>query len=341
MDIASTVYAPPRAATPWRLEELFAPAALRLYGHGRNALASALTLAGCAGGKVLLPSFICRDLIASVVAAGAEPVFYGVGPNLAPDEDSDLWPEAKAVVAVDYFGFPQDLATFETYALRCGAVVVEDAAHSLFSRDSAGRLLGSRAPLGILSLRKSLPLPNGGALVAADSTLAARLPAQLAFVPATGRKAKMKAVARPLLTLVGAVGAHAGLTALRALRGDASGHVAPDPESERVLPEPAGPCVELDRPLVCADPGIEASRRRALWTLCDGIARRAGFVPVFASLPEGTVPYAYAFRGGLDAARSLYAAEGLTVLPWPDLPLALADSAPAHHRDVGLVHFLW
>jgi hypothetical protein len=341
MDLAATVYSPPRAKSPWTLGALFAPAALRLYGHGRNALAEALKLAGVAGGRVLLPAFICRDLLSAVAAAGAEPAFFETNPDLSP-VDPQRWPEARAVIAVDYFGFPQDLAPFEAYARRRGAVLIEDAAHGLFSRDTAGRLLGSRAPLGVLSLRKSLALPNGGALVAGDAALAARLPAQLPFEPVPGRRPALKAAARPLLALAGARATHAALTGLRSLRGDASGHVGPEPDSERVLPAPAAPCPELERPLVCADPAVEASRRRALWSLCDGLARRAGLKPVFAALPDGVVPYAYAFRAGeLGAARAPFAAEGLTTLPWPDLPAAVAPSAPGHYRDVGLVHFLW
>lgn len=340
MDLAATVYAPPRAKAPWSVSELFAPSSVRFYGHGRNALAEALKLAGAAGGRVLLPAFVCRDLLASVADAGAEPAFYGVTPGLAPDEEPARWPDARAVLAVDYFGFPQDLAPFSVYARRSGAVVIEDAAHALFSRDSSGRLLGTRAPLGILSLRKSLPLPNGGALLANDAAYAAKLPAQLPFEPVPGRRPTLKAAARPFMAFAGARATHAALTSLRALRGDASGRVACDDDSERVLPA-AAPCPELKRPLTCADPAIESSRRRALWAHCDGLARRAGLSPVFSALPEGVVPYGYAFRTkDLAAARALFAAEGLTVLPWPDLPSALS-SAPAHYRDVALVHFLW
>lgn len=342
MDLSATVYCPPRAKAPWRLEDLFKPAALRLYGHGRRALAEALLLSGAAGGRVLLPSFICRDLLASVAAAGAKPAFYGVKTDLTPDEPPERWPDAHAVLAVDYFGFPQDLSPFEAYARRCGAVLIEDAAHALFSRDAAGRPLGARAPLGILSLRKSLPLPNGGALIVSDADLAAKLPPQTPFAAPGSRRQALKASLRPLLSLAGARAAHAGLSVLRALRGDASGHVAPDCDSETALPGPAAPCSQLSRPLVCADPAVEASRRRALWSLCDALARRAGLSPVFASLPEGVVPYAYAFRTkDLAAARALFAAEGLTALPWPDLPAALSASAPEHHRDVALAHFLW
>jgi hypothetical protein len=341
MNLADTIYAPPRAKAPWNVSDLYAPAAVRLYGHGRNALTEALKLSGAAGSRVLLPAFICQDLLASVAAAGAEPAFYCVGPDLAPEEDPSRWPDARAVLAVDYFGFPQKLSPFAAYALRCNAVVIEDAAHALFSRDGTGRLLGTRAPLGILSLRKSLPLPNGGALLASDAVFAAKLPPQTAYEPVPGRRPALKAAARPFLALAGAIATHAALTGLRALRGSPGGLVAADPDSETVLPAGA-PCPELERPLTCADPAIEASRRRALWSLCDGLARRAGLTPVFASLPDGVVPYGYAFRADdFDKARAAFAAEGLTALPWPYLPSALAASAPAHHKNVGLAHFLW
>lgn len=342
MNLTSTVYFPPRAKTPWRLEDLWAPGtAARFYGHGRNALAEALKLCEVSGGKVLLPSFICRDLLSSVAAAGAKPVFYGVGPSLSTSEDPSRWPEARAVVAVDYFGFPQDLAPFEAYARLRGAVLIEDAAHALLSRDSRGRLLGTRAPLGILSPRKSLPLPNGGALLANEPAFAARLPPQAPFQAAAERRSSLKAASRPWLALAGARAAHAGLTVLRALRGSSSGHREATPDSELVLPEPAAPCPQLAGALACADADIEVSRRRALWSLCAELARRTGLDPVFSALPAGVAPYGYPFRAeDFTAAQDLFGAEGLTALPWPDLPAA-AEPAPPHHRNVGLVHFLW
>lgn len=337
MDLTDTVYAPPKAKTPWRLEALYAPAAVRLYGYGRHALAAAFELAGARGKSVLLPEFICRDVLASVAAVGAQPVFYPVTPELTPAAPPERWPRAACVLAVDYFGFPQDLAPFEKY----GKPVIEDAAHALLSRDGKGRLLGTRAPLGALSPRKSLPLPNGGALLASGE-YAARLPPPLPTATAPGRRAALKGAARPFLALAGSRMTLAALTALRALRGDASGHVPPDPGSERALPSPAGPCPELAAPVECADPAIELSRRRALWALCRGIAHGAGLEPVFPALPEGVNPYAYAFRApDLGAARETFARAGLGVLPWPDLPEAVAANAPAHYRDVALAHFLW
>ena len=36
MGLIDTVYAPPRAKSPWRVEELYAPAASRFYGFARR-----------------------------------------------------------------------------------------------------------------------------------------------------------------------------------------------------------------------------------------------------------------------------------------------------------------
>ena len=337
MNLAATVYLPPRAKSPWRLEDLFAPASLRHYAFGRQALAEALNLAGVAGKTVLLPAFICREALAAVAAAGARPAFYGVTKDLTPEEAPDRWPDAAAVLAVDYFGWPQDLAPFEAYARRTRAVIIEDAAHALFSRDASGRLLGLRAPLGILSPRKSLPLPNGGTLVAADPDLARRLPPQSAFEPAPGRRAALKAAARPILALVGAKISRSVLSAWRTARAQTPAAAA----LEHELPKDH-PCPELGRAIVCGDPSIEVSRRRGLWTLCRDIGAEIGASSVFPALPDGVAPYAYAFRTNdpVTAARA-FAVEGLPVLPWPDLPTEIVDAAPGHYQDLFLVHFLW
>lgn len=331
--LAATVYAPPKAARPWTPADVYAPSAFRLYSHARNALAEALRLAGASGGPVLVPAFICRDLLASVAAAGARPVWLPLDAGFAPALPPDRWPDARAVLAVDFFGWPQDLSPYEAYARRTGAVVVEDAAHALFSRAADGRLLGTRAPLGVLSLRKSLPLPDGAALLA-GADYAARLPPAL---PHRAVRRLLKAAARPVLGFAGARAAHAALSAMRALRRPADA-----PGSEEDLPLPPNPCAELAKPLSCGGPAEETARRRRLWRLCDDLSRRAGIAPAFPSLPDGVVPYAYALRSSDPArAAAAFGRAGLRLLPWPDLPRAVAETAPTHYKDVFLVHFLW
>lgn len=338
-DLLATVYAPPPAAAPWRLAELYAPALARFYRYGRHALADAFRAAG--GGPVLLPGFFCREVLA---AADGPRLFYSVGPDLQPDRDTAGWPAARAVLAVDYFGFPCDLAPFRSYAKRTGAVIVEDASHALFSRDEEGRLLGTRADFGALSPRKTLPLADGGVLLVSDPARAAALPpAPGAGGPGSAR-AGLKAAARPFLAAAGARTARVLLEALRAAKGfDWRDRLGREGSEDEPLGDPA-PAAALSGPISCGDEAGERARRRALYDLCAGTAKELGLAPVFSSLPAGVVPYAFPFRAAPAAAERAYAAFrrlGLSVLPWPDLPAAVRADAPAHYRDVYLAHFLW
>ena len=128
---------------------------IRYFAYARHALVEALRLSGCGSGdRVLVPEFICRDVLGSIHSLGAEPVFYEVTPTLAP-RDLDQAQPAKAVLAVNYFGFPQDLEPFGLYSQRTGAVVIEDNAHGFLSKTEDGQLLGTRTDLGIVSIRKT------------------------------------------------------------------------------------------------------------------------------------------------------------------------------------------
>lgn len=119
------------------------------------------------GCEVLLPAFICRDVLASINHLGASAVFYQVDRSLSPLElvkrDS-----IKAVIAVNYFGFPQDLEPFISYANETGVGIVEDNAHGWLSKDSEGRLLGLRTAVGITSFRKTIRVVDGAVLHVSD-----------------------------------------------------------------------------------------------------------------------------------------------------------------------------
>jgi len=336
--LLATVYAPPRARAPWRLEQFLPGFEVRYFSFGRRALAAGLkAVLGSSPRTVLLPELICGDLLCALAAAGASPVFYRVGPDLRPAEGPERWPSAGAVLAVDYFGFPQDLSLFQAYAARTGAVLIEDNAHGLFSRDESGAFLGSRADLGLFSLRKTLPIPDGGALVFRKDDERLRALPQDAFRGPGGLRAALKSALRPLALPLGARRFHGMLSALRGARVPGAG-------SESALPSPEAPCGLLASPIAAADPETEVSRRRALYLLLESRLRLEGFEPVFASLPANTAPYAFPFRvkeADQERARRALAAQGLEPLPWPDLPCALAARAPAHHRDIRLAHFLW
>lgn len=137
---------------------------LRHFSLGRHAMKVALQLAEVkTGDSVMVPGFICRDLLAAINSLGAVPVFYEVDINLQPKNlDQSVHPQA--IIAVNYFGFAQDLAPFITFGSATGAIVIEDNAHGFLSRDSENQILGQRTTLGITSFRKTLHVVDGATL---------------------------------------------------------------------------------------------------------------------------------------------------------------------------------
>ena len=134
------------------------------YAFARHALVTALGLVRVdRGSTVLIPDFICRDVLASLSAVGAEPIFYSIGDDLQPKTNHTL-PDAEAVIAVNYFGFPADLARLRALLTSSRTAVIEDNAHGWLSADSEGAQLGSRTAVGVTSLRKSVRIPDGALL---------------------------------------------------------------------------------------------------------------------------------------------------------------------------------
>jgi hypothetical protein len=321
--------------------------AIRYFSLGRHALAAGLRALGVgAGQSILLPEYICRDLLAAVHAVGALPVFYPVALNLCPATPQENWPAASAVLAVDYFGFPQPLECFHAYCARTGAVLIEDNAHGFLSRDETGVLLGFRGDLGVLSLRKTFMLPNGAALLVPNADLVTQLEPQQAFAEMGGggalrvkRSLRRLPVLGPLVT--------AGATRLaRGVRRLRTGHAIPPPafDAETVIPASPSPYGGLLRDLASFDFFAEVARRRALYAEFSHLLRDWNIEPVFASLPENTSPYGFPFRADdLLAIKVQQLAErrGLDAFRWPDLPDVLASSAPEHYRRTWVLNFLW
>ncbi len=343
-----SIYAPPVAHTGWRLEQLMGHERVRYFAYGRHALVAALCVAGTGrGDTVLLPAFICREVLSAIHARGARAVYYPVDESLALAGDPATLPAAKAIVAVDYFGFAQNLAPFAQYCTRTGAVLIEDNAHGLFSRDECGRALGTRGDLGVFSLRKTLPAPDGAALTVNNPAFAAALAPQLPFDAATPCATFcLKSSLRELARAIGPWPARAATSAARFARQLKTGHAIPPslPQSEFELPAGVAPNRLLADVMARTDAAAESARRCALYRLLPTLLDPRRYPPVFPALPQGTVPYGYPFiataDAGLSASRAL-ACHGLECFRWPALPDAIAPTAPAHYQSVWMVSFLW
>ncbi len=320
----------------------------RYFSFGRYALLEALTLSGVGKGDVvLLPEYICRENLAAIHALGARAKYYSVNKALAPAVSPDNMPSARAIVAVDYFGFPQDLSPFRAYCNRTGAVLIEDNAHGFLSRDDDGTYLGMRGDIGIFSFRKSITLMNGSGLVVNHADKAKPFPPQLPYVNYPESKTfRMKRCLRrlPQWNMTGLLYAIIGLDrAIRKLRTGAD-YVQSDAAAEQELPGRPEPDARLLDILKSLDADYEISRRRMLYAEIAKVVEQNGGMPVFPGLPDNVVPYGYAFHAAPDAIGTIKKALKSNCLDchqWPELPAEIEPRASEHYKSVWLVNFIW
>lgn len=320
---------------------------IRYYSLARYALIDALRLAGAvAGSRILLPEYICRDILSSLHQIGAKPIWYEVSEDLKPLISQEKWPIADIVLAVNYFGFPQDLQPFKDYSSRVGALIIEDNAHGYLSRDESGQLLGCRTNFGIFSMRKTIRIPDGAALWIKHGVHLNNLPSQApfsgnGFMPAQKIKAKLRSI-----PFIGNFLFGVSIGLIRWIRKQLTGAGVParDPESEKTLPTRPEPWKLLLTNLTNFSTATEVKRRRAAYIKCIQEAYRVGAASVFKSLPNGCSPYGYAFRGSdfaVSAMKKFAELHQYDIVLWPDLPEDIAKRAPSNYSNIYIINFLY
>ena len=151
-----------------------------LVTSGRAALVLALqALQLPAGAKVLVPTYHCPTMIAPVVHAGLEPVFYALGEDGLPRLEtletletprSDAAEGARAIIVAHLFGLPRSLAAVRRWCDARGVALIEDCAHSFFGQ-AGDRAVGGWGDFATASLTKFFPVPEAGLLVSASHSL--------------------------------------------------------------------------------------------------------------------------------------------------------------------------
>lgn len=138
----------------------FIPSA-NLYADGRQALIHLYHSQGWR--RIWVPEYFCYEVIESLKQAGLNLVFYTDYPGNCDDaqtleaiQQKGLFKPTDAVLRVDYFGTRVN----RTSKRLSVAAVVEDHTHDLIGDWP----LHSTADWCIASLRKSLPIPEGGIL---------------------------------------------------------------------------------------------------------------------------------------------------------------------------------
>ena len=163
----------PRPAPPTLKDARFA-------ASGREALSALLRAAGRP--RVVLGAYLCDSLLQATVGFSATLVPVDALLRPRPDALTAAWaqaPEQTTVVAVPIFATPWAREHREAVvaAQEAGVLVIEDRTHTLWDRD--------REPLAetwIASLRKWMPVPDGGAFGGPGSEGATLAPVGRAFV---------------------------------------------------------------------------------------------------------------------------------------------------------------
>ncbi len=125
------------------------------------------------GDEVLAPAYNCGSEIDPLVHAGLRVVLYRVD-RCARIDVADIQRRAtdrtRVVYVTHYFGWAQELGELSSWCRQRGLFVVEDCALSLFSAGPSGPL-GLQGDAAIFSLRKGLPLPDGGVLTLREAPI--------------------------------------------------------------------------------------------------------------------------------------------------------------------------
>ncbi|MEN3272821.1 MAG: perosamine synthetase [Actinomycetota bacterium] len=132
------------------------------------------------GDEVVVPAFTFAATANAVRLAGATPVFADVRPDdlaLAPETVEPVLTErTAAVIVVHLYGQSADLSALRDLCDRRGLALVEDACQAqgaLFDGAPVGTF-GDAAALSFYAT-KNVAIGEGGAVIAADATVAARV----------------------------------------------------------------------------------------------------------------------------------------------------------------------
>jgi len=318
----------------------------RYYAFARQALVQALVLARVQpGDNVLVPALICKDVVASIHTVGAHPIFYSVDKSLCPVELASV-PRTTAVIAVNYFGFAQDLAIFHEFCSKTGAKLIEDNAHGYLSADVHGKLLGTRSHFGITSIRKTIRIPDGAQLSVNDPESLHSVPEQIPFQHKfLGFRFTLQAILVNLQKICRLPILYWSQVLTRLLRKVVTGVALPSspPNAEFEKIDLSAPRDSSMKRIMKLNIDKEMRRRRALYDTVSQLVPKSSATRVFESLPTNCVPYGFPFYGDTESAKGIEGMVrqlGVEVINWPELPESVNENAPDHYKQLWLVNFL-
>lgn len=138
------------------------------FALGRNAIYAACKMLQIRpGDEVITPAFDCDGTLQPFKMLKVKPSFFKSDPYTFTVDINDIkervTSKTKLIHIINHFGFPQPWDEILSLREETGIPVLEDNAYSLFSKYS-GKQFGMFGDMSIFSLRKNLPLIDGGLL---------------------------------------------------------------------------------------------------------------------------------------------------------------------------------
>jgi len=310
---------------------------------------------------VWVPDFFCDSALVALRRTGARLVFYSLTDTLSPDMAAcramfELAPP-DLFLLVHYFGQPAAAAAARDLCARCGAWLIEDAAHVL--RPVEG--VGGYGDFVLYSPHKHLAIPDGAVLVVRN-----RGPARLApdLIASFGAPASWPGRLETLQQALGCSTSSIYRQALtwllkRVLQKLGVRRAAlPPVEFPEASASAAASTVKLAAPAQSAvarrllaglvgelaDVARRRERSQLLWdTLLLGQTHSVPFRLSAADRPVGRdwTPYLCAYQADTETAEAAYERwrlEGLPAMTWPDLPPEVMADRGRHENAWRLRH---
>jgi hypothetical protein len=325
------------------LNDIYANSNNYLFPYARYAFLEALKKLNIK--SIYIPAFICRDMLSPINTLNISYYFYNVSEKMKPFIE-DI--KCDAILAVDYFGFEQDMEPFLEYKKKYNSIIIEDNAHGLFSKDLAGNLLGTRGDIGLLSIRKTVALPNGAVLLINNSNYK-KINFEKSAIKKTreDKKYYTKQFVKKFI-----INKRLGILIvlikrlIRLLKTGASIPVSSF-YSEKELPNNIYLTPLLKNNKLSIDIEFEIKRRRDLYSKMQYWALKFGIKPLF-DLYENCVPFEFPFVINeynfhmFKKFELFLIIKGFYVLPWPSLPSHINSvNNNDFYKNIKVVPFLW
>ncbi|SDT96926.1 dTDP-4-amino-4,6-dideoxygalactose transaminase [Desulfobacula phenolica] len=143
---------------------------------GRQAITLALMGLGVnKGDEVIVPSFVCQNVVAPIVFMGATPRYVDIDDdyNISPESvKQNICDKTSVIIVPHLFGKVARIKEIQTIACSRGIPVIDDAAQSVGAKIN-DRYIGTFGDIGILSFGpfKSITATRGGALLLNDDMI--------------------------------------------------------------------------------------------------------------------------------------------------------------------------